>query len=482
MSIMSERPGSVAVVNLLLCLMLLALILPKLSATDAASSSELEARIDAYVQDIIAAGAYPAVAVSVRQGDTLVYHAAQGFADLEHQVPASADTVFRIGSLTKSFTSLLLARLAVEGKLDLELPVATYLPAYAGPAGEVPVRKLMNHTAGLLNYTDLPEFPHAYWGKLTREQMVAMFADADLVYAPGSEFLYSNSGTYLLGLIAEAVTGDDYATALQQWVLDPLQLADTSIGDREALIPRRARGYAATESGFVNAPWLYPLIPFSAGALTSTLSDMQRYIQQVHEAAVFGEDVSELIAHRSALPEGPLLNYTQGALIDRDRLGRRQLGHPGAIDGFSSYLTWYPDDALSIVVFTNAGASLPDPIAIEQRIARMVLGVPRLQPSNASLTADELNALTGDYLPGRVQMGLPSLGIVAHEQGELAVRLGGMHAPGESVPLQHVAGRHFMAAHDESMEFRFEPESGPVTSLELDWYGALLPYSPTPNP
>lgn len=445
------------------------------SSSPAHSPSDLTRSIDAFLKEALDSGPYPALAVSVHHHGEVLYEAAHGWADLEQHVAATPQTVFRIGSITKSFTSLLIAQLVGEGMLSLDTPLGEILTDYSGPAREVPIWRLMNHTAGLLNYTDLEEFPHGTRAEIPAAEMREFFEMAELLHAPGTVFQYSNSGTFLLGLVIEEVTGQSWGEALSTRVLEPLSLEQTGDGSWRNLVPNRARGYTPTAEGFVNAPWLDISIPFSAGSMTSTLGDVQRYLRRVHVENAFGDEVRDLLYTRKPLIGGEPMDYALGAIVIRERLGRRMLGHPGAIDGFSSYMALYPDDDLSIVVLANAPFGLPDPVAIEQRIARLVLGLPRPQPSGQRLASGTLAALAGDYHPGPIRMGLPPLGVVIENDG-LALRFGGTAAPGDAIPLVHIEGRRFVAAHDEAMEFLFEPATGPATGLILDWFGALLPF------
>ena len=443
--------------------------------TPARSATALTREIDGFLKGALETGPYPALAVSVHRGGEVLYEAAHGWADLEQRVPATPQTVFRIGSITKSFTSLLIAQLVADGALSLDTPLGEVLGDYRGPAREVPIRRLMNHTAGLLNYTELEDFPHASRAVVSATEMRAFFETAELLHAPGEHFHYSNSGTFLLGLVIEEVTGQTWGEVLRERVLDPLGLTHTGHGDWEPLVPNRARGYTPTPEGFNNAPWLDVSIPFSAGSMISTLADVQSYLRRVHVDNVFGDEVRDILHTREPLTGGEPVDYALGAVLIRERLGRPMLGHPGAIDGFSAYMTLYPDDDISIVVLANAPFGQPDPVAIEQRVARLVFELPRPQPSGEPLPAETLDALAGDYLPGAIRMGLPPLGVIVQDDG-LALRLGGTAAPGDALPLVHVEGRRFIAAHDESMELVFEPDDGEATALVLDWFGALLPY------
>lgn len=123
---------------------------------------------------------YPGVAISVRKGNAIIVEKGFGYADLENNVEVSPSSVFQIGSLTKSFTALLVAQLAAEGKVDLDAPLSTYVPEYVGPAADIPIHYFMNHTSGLVNYTNLPEYPRATRREFTREEMMDLFDNKPL--------------------------------------------------------------------------------------------------------------------------------------------------------------------------------------------------------------------------------------------------------------------------------------------------------------
>jgi D-alanyl-D-alanine carboxypeptidase len=430
--------------------------------------------IDALVAQSQELAPYPGLAVSVRRGNEIIYEAAHGYASLEHDVPATPDTVFQIGSVTKSFTSLLVAQLAAEGLVDIDAPLSAYLPGYSGPARDVPVRFLMNHTAGLVNYTSLPHFPHGSQRTVTREEMRGYFEDADLMFEPGTAFAYSNSGTYVLGLIIEAVTGQTYDAALTQRVLEPLGLMRTYFAGFEAVIEGRAQGYVVTEDGYNNAPRLHPLVPFSAGALLSTVQDMQDYIDQVHRQNVFGDSVRDLLYEQMPLA-GDTLAYALGALIIRDWEGRRKIAHAGDIDGFSAYIAYYPDDDVSIVVAGNIRNVVPTPVGLEQKIARIVFGQPRPALAAGPLSDTETGLIAGNYDASYMQIGIDRIGILPHEAG-IAFRMGGTDADGPVIPLLHLEGRTFLAAHDDEMVFSFSPGTGRPGQLTVDWLGGAIPF------
>jgi CubicO group peptidase (beta-lactamase class C family) len=459
-----------------------ALMTPALSAcaSQAPAASEVAA-IQSLLTDVQANAPYVGLAVSVRRGDKVVYEGGLGLADLENQVAATPETIFQIGSITKSFTSILIAQLAVEGRIDLDAPVSAYLPDYRGPARNAPVRTLMNHTSGLVNYTNAPNFPHGTRRDFTRAEMLAFFENEPLMFEPGTAFSYSNSGAYLLGLIVEAVTGQEYAAAIHDRIFVPLGLEHTYYGEWEQIIVHRAHGYVRTEDGFVNAPELDDLIPFSAGALDSNVRDIQRYLDQVHRQNALGDQVRDILYTQTKLGDGATLDYALGAILIRSWEGHRKIAHAGDIDGFSAYMSYYPDDNISIVVLANTRDVTPTPVGIEQKIARLIFGITRPAQSDVPLPAEEITALVGDYQAGALRVGIDVIGVVPTEAG-IAFRIGGADAEGPTVPLVHLGGRRFAAAHDDEMIFTFGPTGSAATDLSIDWLGGAIPFRrPAPH-
>ncbi len=459
-------------VALKLVVLLICLAMPSLTM---AKPPELTRQIADRVTAARNQAPYPSLAVSVQRGDETLYHAAQGYADLEHQVTATPNTVYQIGSLTKSFTALLMIRLAEVGKIDLDAPVNKYLPDYQGPAATAPVRYLMNHTAGLVDYLHLPNFPKDPRQAATRQQMRELITSTDRLFPPGTAYSYSNSGTYLLGLIAEAVTSKPYHAALAAHVLEPLGLNHTYFAAWQPVIEGRAEGYAVTQEGYVNAPQPDPLIPFAAGALMSTLNDMRHYLDQVHRRQTFGKDTQQLLYHQAKLRDGTRVDYALGGIIIRDWEGHRKISHAGDIDGFSAYMAYYPQSSLMIAVLANTSQVSPTPVALEQQIARLVLGIPAPKPSGKRLQNKEIKQLTGTYRQGYMHMGIAQLEIVP-ANGGIAVRIGGQAAEEPAVPLFHIENRRFIAAHDTTMTFYFSPQQGQASTLTIDWQADAIPF------
>lgn len=179
-----------------------------------------------------------------------------GFPDEEWEVPNGPDTVFRLGSITKQFTSMLVMRQVAEGRLRLDHTLEEMLPWYwQDTASRVTLEQLLNHTSGIPSYTSDPEFfPLHSRDPLSTRELVETYCSGDLEFEPGSRWRYNNSGYVILGAVLEEVTGTPYDQLLEARILEPLGMSDTGYDHTAAVVPRRARGYRHTPDGLENAP------------------------------------------------------------------------------------------------------------------------------------------------------------------------------------------------------------------------------------
>lgn len=300
-----------------------------------------------------------------------------GSANLETMTPVSADTVFRIGSVTKQFTAAAILLLAERGRLSIDDPLSRFFPGF--PRGrEVTVRNLLNHTSGIHNYTAQKDFlTLTSRRELMTVQYVDLIAHLETVYdfVPGTSFSYSNSGYMLLGAIVEQVSGQPYANFLQSNVLVPAGLADTKVDDLAEIVPNRASGYEkapAAPAGFVNAEYISMSAAGAAGAVRSTAADLLRW-----HAALLGGKLLKPASLALMLAPGRLKNgslasgsaatapgateprsdYGFGLFTGRTK-GHRSIGHGGAINGFSAVVTTFPDEAMTVVLLADTGGAV----------------------------------------------------------------------------------------------------------------------------
>ena len=220
-------------------------------ASEAPVPAGLEAAVDGFAQDILDEGQAPGLSIGIaRAGEPLLIRG-YGLANLEHAVPVTADTVFRIGSITKQFTAAAILMLAEDGLLSLDDTLDQYFPDFPR-SSEVTLRQLLQHTSGIHNYTSLEGFMGTT-APLDHDadRMVAYIASADPLYDfdPGTGWSYSNSGYMLLDYIVEQVAGQPLAEVLRTRIFDPLGMTRTRMDDLAEIVPGRAQGYDAAPDG-----------------------------------------------------------------------------------------------------------------------------------------------------------------------------------------------------------------------------------------
>jgi CubicO group peptidase (beta-lactamase class C family) len=398
------------------------------------------------------------VALIDRGGETL-YASAQGQANLSHGVDATMQTAYGIGSVTKTFTGLAVTQLVVAGEIDRDATVKDYLPDYDGPGGRATVAQLLTHSSGIPSYnTEISGVRSALErNAFSRDEIVALFEKLPLKFEPGEKFSYSNSGYYLLGLIIEAVTGEDYYSYLQQAIFEPLKLSRTTSGNLAEVVANMARGYAFDGERWRHADYWHYLVPFSAGSLVSTAGDLVAYRRGVFHSPAIPDAVREALLETMTLAGGQENKYTLGGLVASDFNGHRKLSHAGDIWGYASNHAYYPDEDLTIVLLTNRQFSHPALSSIEAKLARVVLGLPQPDIRRLSLDAAELERYAGDYAVTPVLIGFEHIGFVA-DGDQLFVQFGGTHAPGAPIPLLAQGDGIFRAPFDDEFVFRFDQQ------------------------
>ena len=428
----------------------------------------IEQRLNSILTRATQADGKPGIAVAVQRGAQVIYSKGFGYADVEHRVPVTADTVFPVGSITKTMTGLAIAQLVAAGKIDLAAPAGKYVPGLPLPARDAVIRHLLNHTSGLVNYTDLPEFPRGAERPVTRAEVLGWFAAKPLQFEPGTRYNYTNSGTFLLGLIIEQVTGQTYEEYVRQNIFTPFGMQHTSMADWRVLVDHRARGYQRGKTGWVNAPRYDPLVAFSAGAVMSTTADMLAYRAGVFAGTATASGVRESLHRLERLHDGTLVPYSLGCLVHVTWEGHRRIMHSGDISGFAAHYSYYPDDDTTIVVLTNSDSGAP-PVSLEAKLARVVLGIPDPGRSEAPLSEALGQSYAGDYTMGPITFGFTQMGF-EYQDGVLSAVFGGAHGKGPSLPLKYLGNGRFVSTFDDEHTFEFA-RSGKQRRVVTHFYG-----------
>jgi len=315
------------------------------SATDPA----VAAKVEDYMQAQVRASGFSGAILLARNGVPLVSKG-YGFANAEWQIPNAPDTKFRVGSITKQFTSMLIMRLQEQGTLRVQDPICTYLSPCPDAWKPVTIHHLLTHTSGIPSYTDSPDYLKTMMVPKTLDEMVAGFRGQPLEFEPGSRFKYDNSGYFLLGLIVEKTSGKTYENALKSEIFDPLGMKDTGYDHYATILPRRATGYGRNGSTLINAPYLDMLQPYAAGALYSTVQDLLIWDQALYTDRLLPA------AARTAMFTPFKDGYAYGWSIrpaSPATGGRMLIEHGGGINGFATMFVRVPDDRVTSIAFSN---------------------------------------------------------------------------------------------------------------------------------
>jgi len=314
-----------------------------------APAAEVVPKVDAYLRVQERVKGFSGVVLVARDGVPLISKG-YGWANAEWEIPNTPTTKFRLGSITKQFTATLVLRLQEQKKLAVQDPICKYIEPCPELWKPVTIHHLLTHTSGIPSYTGLPDYQKTMMVPRTIEQMVAVFRDLPLEFAPGEKFKYNNSGYFLLGVIIEKVAAKKYEDALRDEIFTPLGMNDTGYDWSEPLIRHRAAGYTRRGDIVVNAKVLDMQQPYSAGSLYSTVEDLLKWDQALYTDRVLPEPA------RTAMFTPFKDNYAYGWAIqlpDRATSGRLQVGHGGGINGFSTMITRVPSDRVTVIVLSN---------------------------------------------------------------------------------------------------------------------------------
>ncbi len=344
-----------------------------LATTTAALWGEaLVSRIDGLAEAALADGPVAAISIGVKRGDDLLMAKGYGLADVENDVPATAETVYRIGSITKQFTAASIMQLVEAGQIGLDDPMTRFLPDYPMQGHEVTIRHLLTHTSGIRSYTGMPSWRPSMMQDLTDDELLAIFSAEAFDFAPGERHLYNNSGFYLLGVIIGMAGDERYADYLDTHFFGPLGLPRSSYCDERRIIRGRAEGYDAVDGELLNDLYLSMNQPGAAGALCSTVLDLLSWTSALRTGDVVSAESYRQMTTSATLNDGSSTGYGFGLGIG-SLLGHASVSHGGGINGFNTMLAHYPKADLDIVVLSNTPGAHVGSIA--ETIAKWALGI-----------------------------------------------------------------------------------------------------------
>ena len=333
---------------------------PTAIPTDGPAVGELGSSIDRYLNNLVKAKLFHG-AVLIARGNHVLLSKGYGPADIDHGIANSANTRFRIASVTKQFTAMAVMQLVAAGKLSVDDPLCKFIEQCPERWAPITVRHLLTHTHGLPNYTDFPSYEQIQMNPISVNQMLDRLRLQWPVWRPGAEYHYGNTGYFLLGVIIEKLSGQSYGAYLHDHIFAPLGMDNSGV----TYAPAPGANWATPYQSFSGlAPPLDTSTLFAAGSVYSTVEDMYRWDQ-----ALYGETLlPATLRDQMFTPFLGKYGYGWKIIQDHDHL---RYSHPGEMDGARTVILRYPNDRVTVIVLANMHDADADGIAAY--IGRLVL-------------------------------------------------------------------------------------------------------------
>ena len=296
----------------------------------------------------------PGCALAVIKDNQTIYKRGYGVAKLDHGVPISSKSVFNIASVSKQFTAMSIALLAREGKVSLGDDIRKYFPELPQYEGPITIRHLVYHTSGIREYSHLMQLAGIRFQDATDDEVLKIIArQKGLNFKPGDEYLYSNSGYFLLAQIVKKASGKSLREYADEKIFKPLGMVNTRFNDDTTeVIKNRATGYTARRGGGFSVEATRSDHVGDGGLLT-TIDDLILWDKIFYDFQLSGR--SELIRQfltAGALNSGEKIDYAFGMDVESYK-GLKVFGHGGAYNGFTADMIRFPDQRFTVICLCN---------------------------------------------------------------------------------------------------------------------------------
>ena len=373
--------------------------------------AEVARRLEPWIAAEMATKALPALSIALVDDQRIVWARGFGFADVERRVPATAETVYRVGSVSKLFTDMAVMQLVEQGKLDLDAPVNRYLPEFAprNPfKAAITLRQLMSHRSGLVREPPAGHYFDPAAPALI--DVVKSLAGTTLVFEPGTHTKYSNAGIAVVGAVVERVSGEPFPKAIEHALLGPLGMSRSSFEPDAALMRQMAHGQMWTYDGQAIATPTFLLGTGPAGNMVSSVVDLGRFVsflfargRRAETTVLKPESLRMMIEPPSGQP-GTTSGFGLGFALSKFD-GERRAGHSGAVYGFATEVEALLDAKLGVVVITTADCANGAARHIAETALRMMLsnrgGRPLTTPETSQAIPGASTATGGALCPRR---------------------------------------------------------------------------------
>lgn len=363
------------------CLLLpIAFLVPFPILAQRALPPSIEGQLDRLAAEEMASRHEPSLAISIVNDGQLVLAKGYGTSDVENNVPATADTVYRIASLSKSLTATAAMRLVEEQRLDLDAPVQKYCAAFPTKQWPITVRELLTHQSGIRHYKNDDESINTRHYASINEALTQDFAKDPLLFEPGTKFSYSSYGYIVLGCVMEGASGMSYATYMQQNIFAPAAMTSTRLDDIFAIIPHRARGYSIDKDGKLQNAILLDISNKPPGSgINSSARDLGLFMVALYGGKLVTPATWNQMITPAMTRDGKPTIYGYGWFVGGPLSayhGLREVGHGGDVQGFAGVLYAIPEKEFAVVVLSNGenqeASTSTSPVALERKIYDVV--------------------------------------------------------------------------------------------------------------
>ncbi len=294
----------------------------------------------------------PGLSVAVIRDGKVLKSSGYGFANLELKVPATKDTVYEIGSISKQFAAEAVMLLVDDGNLDLDDPITKYLPANAPDIWrKITVRNLLNHTSGLKDWTEINDF--SYRREYSAEEFIDLVRSFPLQFQPGENWLYSNTNLPLIGIIVERAGGRSFENYVTERIIKPLNLPSIRFKHQEDVVADRATGYVLRNDAWKNGEPFRPKVIAASGGILANAVDLARWWEAVLKARVVKQSSLDQMLSPAKLKDGRTVAHGFAFFTDVFN-GHKVIQHFGStVGGFGSIVRYYPKEHIALAVIGN---------------------------------------------------------------------------------------------------------------------------------
>jgi len=358
----------------------------------------------------------PGCALGVVQDGRFVYEHGYGMANLDYDIPNSPKLVYYVGSDSKQFTAASIALLALDGKISLDDDIRKYIPEMPDYGTPITISHLIHHTSGIRDiYTLMSLGGLRLEDVFSDSEEIALIArQKELNFKPGDDYLYSNSGYFLLAEVVKRVTGKSLRDFADERIFQPLGMTHTHFHDDPGHIMKgRAMSYESDGKGGYRISYLQNFDKIGAGGLYTTVEDLRKWDENFYTHKVGGDTLQKIIHTRAVLNRGDTIVYAFGNNVTTYR-GLRVDEHGGALMGYKAEILRFPDQHFSVLATCNLGSINPQ--ALAEQVAEVYLASkmgprPERQMAGrrdravalaAQPSAAELSPYAGDYYSSEV--------------------------------------------------------------------------------